>query len=128
MSISIPQSGQTVPRPAEPAVSAGAQAHAASSQASLAQAGGAPAAPKVKAVDPSQMREELSQAIELLNEMVRKQGRDLSFSMDDKLNRPIIQVTNTRTGELVRQIPDETVLKVAHSIEDLKGLLLNERS
>jgi len=32
-------------------------------------------------------------------------------------------VTNTQTGELVRQIPSDAVIKVAHTLEDLKGLL-----
>jgi len=38
----------------------------------------------------------------------------------------VITVRSKHTGEVVRQIPSETVLKVAHSIEDMKGLLLNE--
>lgn len=84
-------------------------------------------APSVKAPSAAQQREELSRAIERLNEQLRKQGRALSFSMDETLNRTIIQVKDANTGEVVRQIPDETVLKVAHSIEDLKGILLNER-
>lgn len=123
MSISIPHSGQLPARPAETPA-----AHTQAGQPQAAQAAGAPVAPKVKAPDAAQMREELSQAIERLNEQMRKQGRDLSFSMDEVLNRTVVQVKDANTGEVVRQIPNETVLKVAHSIEDFKGLLLNQRS
>jgi len=82
----------------------------------------------VKAPTPAQMRAELSEALERLNEHMRKQGRSLSFSMDEQLNRTIVQVKDANTGEVVRQIPDETALKVAHSIEQFKGLLHNEKT
>jgi len=48
--------------------------------------------------------------------------------VDEKLGRPIIYVKNTATGEVVRQIPNEVVVHIAHGIEDLKGLLHNKSS
>lgn len=87
------------------------------------------AAPKaVEAPTPAQMRAELSEALERLNDHMRKQGRSLSFSMDEQLNRTVVQVKDANTGEVVRQIPNETALKVAHSIEQFKGLLHNEKT
>ena len=126
MSISLHTSGQQVPRAAEPAAPAIPTA-VAQQPAQAAQAAPLAYVAKFNPQEEVLKREELSKAIEHLNEMMRKQGRDLSFSMDDKLNRTIIQVRSATTGEVVRQIPDETVLKVAHSIEAFKGLLLNER-
>ena len=32
------------------------------------------------------------------------------------------------TGEVVRQIPNEVVVRVAHNIEKMKGLLLNAKA
>jgi flagellar protein FlaG len=55
-------------------------------------------------------------------------GRGLNFAMDEKLGRPIISVKNSETGEVVRQIPNEVVVRIAHGIEDLKGLLHNKSS
>jgi len=37
-------------------------------------------------------------------------------------------VRNTNTGEVIRQIPNEVVVKFAHSLENLKGLLFNEKT
>ena len=34
---------------------------------------------------------------------------------------------NTQTGEVVRQIPSETALKIAHSIDSLKGLFFSKK-
>jgi flagellar protein FlaG len=45
--------------------------------------------------------------------------------MDRTINTPVVAVTDKNTGELVRQIPAEAVLRVAHSIENLKGVLYN---
>lgn len=76
--------------------------------------------------DMEQMRKNLQEAIARINEMMRDGGRELHFSIDDKLERPIIIVKNQETGEVIRQIPADVVLKVAQSIEDLKGMLHNE--
>ena len=92
----------------------------------------APAVPKAPAikveplVDLKQVRENLQEAIEKLNDQVERNGRGLNFSVDDRLNRPIITVRSTATGEVVRTIPNEVIIKVAHNIEDIKGLLMDQ--
>ena len=78
--------------------------------------------------DPDQLRKNLHEAVENLNKQVERNGRGLNFSFDDRLQQPIITVRNTDTGEIVRQIPNEVIVRVAHSIEDLKGLLLDHTS
>ena len=75
--------------------------------------------------DPDQLRKNLKEAVENLNMQVERNGRGLNFSFDERLHQPIITVRNTATGEIVRQIPNEVIVRVAHSIEDLKGLLLD---
>ena len=76
-------------------------------------------------VDPAEMRANLDEAIEKLNQQVERNGRGLNFAIDERLNRPIITVRSTATGEVVRTIPNEVVIKVAHNIEDIKGLLMD---
>jgi flagellar protein FlaG len=46
--------------------------------------------------------------------------------MDEASDRVVITVKHSITGEVVRQIPNEVVLKVAHNLEQVKGMLLNE--
>lgn len=76
-------------------------------------------------VDPDLMRRNLEEAIKQLNDMMQSGGRGLNFMMDEKLGRPIVVVKNSQTGEVVRQIPNEVVVRVAHSIESFKGMLHN---
>ena len=75
--------------------------------------------------DPDAARKNLEDAIQKLNEMMKDSGRTLSFSMDVKLGHPIVFVKNMANGEVVRQIPSDVVVRVAHGIEDFKGLLHN---
>ena len=75
---------------------------------------------------PKEMRENIQEAIDRLNQQLKANGRDLSFQMDEEINRPIIIVRNIETGEVVRQIPSEEIIRMAHSIEEGKGLLFNE--
>jgi flagellar protein FlaG len=76
--------------------------------------------------DAEKAHKNLEAAIQNLNDMMRDSGRTLSFSMDVKLGQPIIFVKNLSTGEVVRQIPSDVVVRVAHGIEDFKGLLHNQ--
>lgn len=76
----------------------------------------------------AQSRANIHEAVEKLNRQMQETNRDLSFSVDDASDRVVIKVQNTTTGEVVRQIPDESLLRVAHNIEDIKGLLHNATS
>jgi flagellar protein FlaG len=73
-----------------------------------------------------EMRENIQEAIDRLNQQLKANGRDLSFQMDEEIDRTIITVRNIETGEVVRQIPSEEIVRMAHSIEEGKGLLFNE--
>ncbi len=78
-------------------------------------------------LDPQQRKRELSDAIERINQQMRADGRALSFSVDEKADRTVVTVKNSETGKVVRQFPDEALLRVAHHLEDVKGLLQDER-
>jgi flagellar protein FlaG len=77
--------------------------------------------------DLQENRRTLEEASEQLNQQMRRNSRDLSFSVDDVANRVVMTVKN-RDGEVVRQIPNEVVVRVAHNIENIKGLLQDDKS
>jgi flagellar protein FlaG len=87
-----------------------------------------PAVAEPRQVDPVRLRENLRQAIDEINHKLISGGRNLGIYMDEVLNTPVVKVMNTQTGEVVRQIPSEAVLKVAHTLEELKGLLHDSTS
>lgn len=86
--------------------------------------------PKAQAkpqVDPHEARRALQEATEQLNQQMTRNKRDLSFSVDDSTNKVVVTVKN-REGEVVRQIPNEVALRVAHNLDDMKGLLQDGKS
>ena len=87
------------------------------------------AKPEIQAaqIDPVEMQIKLQDIVDRLNEQASKNGRSLGFSVDQRLNRNIVTVTSSTTGEVVRQIPEEVVIRVGNRIEDLKGILFDER-
>ena len=119
-----PAASAAVPVQAQPAAPPPTQAPVAQAVAPVEKA---PAIKTEPLVDPDEMRANLEAAIEKLNQQVERNGRGLNFAIDEKLNRPIITVRSTATGEIVRTIPNEVVIKVAHNIEDIKGLLMDHK-
>jgi flagellar protein FlaG len=83
---------------------------------------------KAKARFDKRMELNVSEAVERLNEQMRRSARGLNFSIDKVADRTVITVKDTHSGEVVRQIPDEALLRVAHNIEEIKGLLYNDVS
>ena len=63
---------------------------------------------------------------EINNELVKLQS-ELGFSVDKVANDVVVTVKRKESGEIVRQIPSETALKLAHNFEKLKGVLLDEK-
>jgi flagellar protein FlaG len=82
--------------------------------------------PDIK-VDTEGDKKRLDQAISRMNERMQDGGRGLAFKVDPSLDRPVVTVTNRETGEVIRQIPNEVVIRMAHSIDDNKGNLLNAK-
>jgi flagellar protein FlaG len=78
-------------------------------------------------LDVGQQEKQVKEAISKLNEMAKASNQRLGFSMDPHINGPVITVHNTQTGELVRTIPSEEVLRVAKSIDSLKGVIFSEK-
>jgi flagellar protein FlaG len=92
-----------------------------------------PAAPKVQApkpveikVDMEKLKANLDESIARLNETMRDGGRNLNFAIDQNTSGSfVVLVKNTDTGEVIRKIPNDAVIRIAHSIDALKGMLHN---
>ena len=76
-------------------------------------------------VNLDQVHQNVQDAIGRLNAMLEQNGTGLSFAIDKSVGIPIITVTSSVSGEVIRQIPNAAVLSVAHNIDAIKGLLYN---
>jgi flagellar protein FlaG len=62
---------------------------------------------------------DLEIAISEVSQFVQSQTRNLSFSIDEDSNRSVVRVTESESGEVIRQIPSEEVLRLADRINSL---------
>ena len=74
----------------------------------------------------SRVKERLEEAIKTLNASVDRNPNKLQFSVDSVSNRIMVVVTDEVTGETVRQVPAEALLRIAHNIEAMKGVLFDK--
>jgi flagellar protein FlaG len=66
--------------------------------------------------------------VERMNEEMKSNQRGLSFSFDRTISTHVVTVKSADSGEVIRQIPTEAVVRVAHNIEKLKGLLFDGKN
>ena len=104
----------------------------ASSQAPGSSAIQIPDTPKVQAPKPvaikfdaSEVRQNLQDAVRMLNQQMTSTKRGLGFQVDEAVGGPVVTVRSAESGEVVRQIPNEVVVRIAHNIEKVKGLLFS---
>lgn len=74
----------------------------------------------------SQTKAKLERVMSDLQKSLADGGRGLSFSVDEQSGRYLLLVKKSETGEVIRQIPSEVVMRVANNFDQLKGLLFNE--
>ena len=79
------------------------------------------------AIDPVEMQQKLKRVLEEANQHMANSKVQLGFSMNQAISGPVITVKNLQSGEVVRTIPSEVVIKVAQNIDSLKGILFNQK-
>ena len=65
----------------------------------------------------------VAEAISRINAEFEQSDVALRFVMDDVIQRPVVSVIDQESGELLRQLPSEEVLRAARNIESMKGIL-----
>jgi flagellar protein FlaG len=60
----------------------------------------------------------LKESVGLINSAVENVQRDLSFSIDSDSNRTVIKVLDSKSGEVIRQMPTEVALDIASYVRD----------
>lgn len=63
-------------------------------------------------------RDELENVVSQLQDYVQSIQRDMQFHIDDATGRVIVQVIDSNSKEVVRQIPSEEMLAIARHLAD----------
>jgi flagellar protein FlaG len=70
--------------------------------------------------------DDIEEAIDTLNDALAKAPTKAIISHDDQLNRYIVKIADERSGEVIREVPSEAVLKFARNLQEIKGLLFDK--
>ena len=77
---------------------------------------------------------ELDGAVQEIQSFLQTQNRNLAFSVDENTNRSVVTVKDSTSGDIIRQIPSDEVLRLAERIKDLQqdigssvGVLFNKQ-
>ncbi|WP_312600370.1 MULTISPECIES: flagellar protein FlaG [Pseudomonas] len=82
----------------------------------------------VEGVVPSMpSRKELEDVLKTVNEAAQSAKRNLDFSIDEATGETVVKVIATDSGEVIRQIPSEVMLRLAENFKESNSLLLNEK-
>ena len=79
-------------------------------------------------VSPTEMIDAVKAAVEMLNARMKDSSRSLEFSMDEVAKRSVIRVIDKSSGDIIRQLPNEDVLRAVRNIEVLRGILFEDNA
>lgn len=69
--------------------------------------------------------EKVRSALKDIETFLATSRRNLEFSTDEESGRIVVKVIASDTGELIRQLPSEEALRIAHSLSDVNSLLFD---
>jgi flagellar protein FlaG len=71
-------------------------------------------------------RESAQALVKQISQQLEDSGRSLALSVDEVAGDIVTRVLNPNTGELVRSIPSEEMLRISRNLMSIEGLLVNQ--
>lgn len=72
--------------------------------------------------------EKLADLVEQIRAAMPARSQSLRFQIDEVLDRPVVSVIDENSGEMIRQLPSEEVVRAAHNIHYMRGILFDDWS
>lgn len=69
---------------------------------------------------------QLQQSLQEINQVLAGFSISVQFEMDPDYKDLIVKVVDQHTGQLIRQMPTEDVVRMSKAMENLKGLLFSQ--
>ena len=80
------------------------------------------------AKDVSTISQDLKDKVALIQNSINQIDSQVQFSVEEDLDRVVVKVVERETGELIRQIPSEEVLRAQRFLEEQPGILFEEEA
>lgn len=68
--------------------------------------------------------EELQQAIDDISANMEMMQKGLAFNIDEESGVQVVKVVDIKTGDLIRQIPNQEALDIARKLSEITGVLM----
>lgn len=81
---------------------------------------------EIKYEEPRFSRENLNDAVEMLNAAAKTTNNRIAFSVDEKTDRIIMRVLDANNNEVIREIPPKEVIRLAAQIREMIGMFIDE--
>jgi len=73
-------------------------------------------------------RQQIEEAAKTVNEFLKPINNSINFSLDEETGITVVKVIDVATKEIIRQIPSEEMLVIAKAIDQMKGLLVQQKA
>ena len=73
-------------------------------------------------------RQQIEEAAKTVNEFLKPINNSINFSLDEETGITVVKVIDVATKEIIRQIPSEEMLVIGKAIDQMKGLLVQQKA
>jgi flagellar protein FlaG len=70
--------------------------------------------------------QEVAETVGALNNVMQQMQRGISFQVDEKSGRSVIQVIDRDSGDVIKQMPSQDLLKLIDHMQEMQSLLFDE--
>ncbi|ANI02457.1 flagellar biosynthesis protein FlaG [Pseudomonas putida SJTE-1] len=81
----------------------------------------------ISAAEHSNDAEKVKSAVSEIEKFLSATRRNLEFSTDEESGKIVVKVIASETGELIRQLPSEEALRIAHNLSDVNSILFDAK-
>jgi flagellar protein FlaG len=69
----------------------------------------------------------IEQLVQEANQIANSNNKEINFEFDNEGDPPVIVVSDKETGEVIRQIPSEEMVRLNDKMEEFVGLIFDRR-
>lgn len=72
--------------------------------------------------------EQVKQSVDHLNKLMLSLNNDLRFSVDQDTGIKIVKVVDSKTNDVITQLPSKEAVAIAKALDTLQGMLIRQKA
>lgn len=78
-------------------------------------------------VEKTYTKSDMERELDALNKWLQSRGTHIKFTLHEQLNEYYVQIIDDETKEVIREIPSKKIMDIAAKLQEMIGLLIDER-